>query len=315
MGTGGWVVVSPGVPPSRRDVVPASSSRLVVAATARCSPRRDRVVAGLPCTWVHLPHQRRRLTPPRRRVVASSPVYSPHRYPHLFAATCTPPCRRRRVAFARVGMAPAWGGTNTSPCPSAHVFSSRSFVPDWNVVSCRVHVCAAPRRPRRAPPCRVPCRAPCRRAPWQAPCRAPVVHPSPAHSRVRVMHRQCTGPAPATRVVLSPPRRRRVVTSSSRRSLTPARQDHGVVASSSHRGLVVVVVLASSSLHGIPAVSLHGIPYLVRRGFTRYPRLSPRLYSILASLTRPHPILTRLGSGVRTRIRKPLQRGPAASTQ
>ena len=35
------------------------------------------------------------------------------------------------------------------------------------------------------------------------------------------------------------------------------------------------------------------IPHLVRRGFTRYPHLSPRLHSILASLTYPHPAWVR----------------------
>ena len=150
---------------------------------------------------------------------------------------------------------------------------SRSVAPDWNVVSCRVHVFAAPRRPRRTPPCRR--RAPCRRAPWQAPCRAPVVHPLAAHSRVRVMHRSCTCYPRRVVAAASPPRRRRVVVASSSRrrsphrrrcaispppspspsprrlhSLTPARQDHGVVASSSHRRLVVAVVVhpAPSSL-------------------------------------------------------------------
>ena len=266
----------------RRAVVRSSPPRRpasVVAATTR--PRRDRVVAGL-----HLPHQR------HRRPSSPHPSASPRR-------RIPPRGRRRRVTFARVGMAPA-PLPNTSPCPSARVFSSRSFAPDWNVVSCRVHVCAAPRRAAHAA-CRrvVPCRAPCRRAPWQAPCRAPVVHPSPAHSRVG----SCTSEAPVLhllpasrcrrRVVVASSRRRRIVIASSSSASSPLRHMAAAVAVAGRR-LVVSwsprrrrrLVIAARHPRGIAP----RYPHLVRRGFTRYPHLSPRLYPRLAH---PHPAWVR----------------------
>ena len=289
--------------PSSRVVVTASSRRR--RAVVRSSPprrpatrpRRDRVVAGL-----HLPHQR------HRRPSSPHPSASPRRR----ITWSSSPCRRVVVAASPLH---GWGWHLRGVAPDLHFRTRRRALlracsPLAHLLqtgmSCRAvcMFCAAPPTPRAAVSCLV--------------AHLVVVHLG-RHLVVHllctrhswVMHQQGTGPAPAARVALSPPRRRRVVTSSSHRhrvvvvrrrcaiwpplspspsprrlhSLTPA---HGVVASSFHGRLVVVV--ASSSPHGIPAVSPHGIPHLVRRGFTRYPHLSPRLYPRLAH---PHPAWVR----------------------
>ena len=91
-------------------------------------------------------------------------------------------------------------------------------------------------------------------------------------------------------VTSSPPRRRR------RRSVLPPSR-------SRRRRPAVHVGAPAASPAGIPAVSVHGIPHLVRRGFTRYPHLSPRLAH--PSSPYPHPAWVR--------SEDPNQEAPAAS--
>ena len=250
------------------------------------------------CTWVHLPHQRRRRpssphpsTSPRRILTGllTAPLSSPLRRHVVVVPT---PCRRRRVTFARVGMAPAcmgWHLGSTSEhvrallracSPLAHLFQTG--------MSCRAVCMFVPRRAAHA----------ARRRVVHLVAHLVVVHLGKhlvvhllciRHPRTRELG-SCTGNAPVLHLLPASHCRRRVVVASSSLAKT--------MGSSPRRP---IVASSSSSPHGIPAVSPHRIPHLVRRGFTRYPHLSP--------------ILTRLGSGVRTRIRKPLQRGPAASTQ
>ena len=300
------VVVAASSPPrhrravvSPRLVVPPRSSPpalgpVAIASSPACTCRISAIVA------------RPRLTPPRRLVVASRQSSSP--------------CRRVVVAASPLH---GWGWHLRGVAPGLHFRTRRRALlrpcsPLAHLLqtgmSCRA-VCmfvprrAAPPTPRAAVSCLV--------------AHLVVVHLGrhlvvhllcTRHPRTRELghaparHRSCTCCPRRVVAAASSSRRHVVVASSSRRrrphrrrcaiwpplspspsprrlhSLTPA---HGVVASSFHGRLVVV---ASSSPHRIPAVSPHGIPHLVRRGFTRYPHLSPRLYPRLAH---PHPAWVR----------------------